>query len=82
MFNNNNNNDDNECFDNLSYLADDEAYASLYYDLLFNWHKYYQYYLDGTLEEKLKKIYNPEDIKLASLFLEEKGQSLTRSKNN
>ena len=77
-----NNNDNNEVFDDLSYLADDEAYASLYYDLLFNWHKYYQYYLDGTLEEKLKKIYNPEDIKLASLFLEEKGKSLTRSKNN
>lgn len=77
-----NNNDNNEVFDDLSYLVDDEVYASLYYDLLFNWHKYYQYYLDGTLEEKLKKIYNPEDIKLASLFLEEKGQSLTRSKNN
>ena len=53
-----------------------ELYRSLGYDI----EKLYKYLENGTLEDKLNKSYNSEDIQLAKAFLEENGPTLIKRK--
>lgn len=50
----------------------------LYYSLGYDIEKLYKYLENGTLEDKLSKSYNSEDIQLAKNFLEENGPSLIK----
>ena len=55
-------------------------YLNLYYNLGYNIEKYYKYYEQGKLDDKLKKQYNNEDINLAIEYLQEKGPTLVKKK--
>lgn len=57
-------------------------YLSLFYDLGYNSDKYYKYYEQGILEEKLKKHYDEDGIQAAKKYLEEKGPVLSKKRNN
>ena len=52
----------------------------LYYSLGYDIEKLYKYLENGTLEDKLNKSYNSEDIQLAKAFLEENGPTLIKRK--
>lgn len=62
--------------DDLQQLKVLRDYLNLYYNLGFNGEKYYQYYQDGKLDEKLQKYYSDTGIQLAKEYIEEKGPSL------
>ena len=53
-------------------------YIELYYSLGYDIEKLYIHLKNGTLEDKLSKSYNSEDIQLAKAFLEENGPKLIK----
>ena len=67
--------------DDLEKLKALKSYLNLYYDLGYNGEKYYKYYLQGKLDNKLCKYYNDIGIELAKEYLEEKGHTLVKKKN-
>lgn len=57
-----------------------KSYLSLYFDLGYNVEKYFSYYQQGKLDEKLGKCYTDTDIGIAKEYLEEKGPTLVKRK--
>lgn len=71
--------------DSIEELKKLRSYINLYYDLGYNEKKYYNYYGQGKLNNKLKKEYSEQGIKLANEYFEEKGPVLKiiyRKKDN
>ena len=62
--------------DSIEELKKLRSYINLYYDLGYNEKKYYNYYGQGKLNNKLKKEYSEQGIKLANEYFEEKGPVL------
>ena len=67
--------------DDLEILKILESWLNLYYDLGYDGEKYYKYYLQGKLDDKLGEYYNKTGINAAKRYLEEKGPTLVKSKN-
>ena len=67
--------------DDLEVLKILESWLNLYYDLGYDGEKYYKYYLQGKLDDKLGEYYNKTGINAAKRYLEEKGPTLVKSKN-
>ena len=61
-------------------LAALQNLSNVYYDLGYNDEKYYRYYQQGKLKERLQGKYSEEEIELAKKFLEEKGPTLVKKK--
>ncbi len=55
-------------------------YLSFYFNLGYNVRKYYRYYQQGLLDEKLKKSFTPDGIEAAKEYLEEKGPTLAKTR--
>ena len=68
--------------DDLEKLRAVKSWLSLYYDLGYDGEKYYGYYEKGKLDAKLGKYYNEKGIEAAKEYLEEKGPTLVKQKNN
>lgn len=64
----------------LEKLKTFKSWLNLYYDLGYNGEKYYKYYFQGKLDDKLSKHYNNTGIEVAKEYLEEKGPSLVKRK--
>lgn len=58
-----------------------KQFLELSYNLGYNEDKYFRYYQNGELENKLKKFCNEEEIQLANDYFQEKGPILTRRKD-
>lgn len=59
-----------------------KGYLNLYFDLGYNGEKYFRYYQQGKLDDKLRKYYTDSDIEVAKEYLEEKGPTLIKNKKN
>ncbi len=68
--------------DDLEKLKALKSYLNLYYDLGYNGEKYYKYYLQGKLDNKLCKYYNDVGIELAKEYLEEKVSTLVKKEES
>lgn len=55
-------------------------YLSLYFDLGYNGERYFRYYQQGKLDDKLGKYYTDTGIEVAKEYLEEKGPTLVKRK--
>lgn len=62
----------------LQYLEALKSYLKLYSDLGYNYEKYYHFYQEGQLDQKLEKLYSVKNIKLAKEYFEEKGPTLIK----
>ena len=67
--------------EDLEELKALKSCLDLYYDLGYNGEKYYKYYLQGKLDNKLGRYYNDTGIEAAKEYLEEKGPTLVKKKN-
>lgn len=66
----------------LERLKTFEGWLNLYYDLGYNGEKYYQYYQQGKLDDKLGTYYTDVGIEIAKEYLEEKGPTLVKRRKN
>lgn len=57
-----------------------EDYTRFYYDMGYNDEKYYKYYQNGKIEDKLGKCYTDDGIQLAMDYFKEKSPVLVRKK--
>ncbi len=64
--------------DDLKVLEDFKNLRQLYFDLGYNGEKYYKYYQNGILDNKLGEYYTEDGIEIAKQYLEEKGPTLTK----
>ena len=64
--------------DDIEKLKLLKSWLKLVYDLGYNSKKYYKYYLQGKLDDKLGKYYTDAGIKVAKEYLEEKGPTLVK----
>lgn len=62
----------------LQYLESLKSYLNLYSDLGYNYEKYYRFYQEGQLDQKLEKLYSVKNIQLAKEYFKEKGPTLTK----
>lgn len=76
--NNTNNRFESVEVNDLEKLRILKNWLNLYYDLGYNEKKYYKYYLQGKLDNKLDKLYNNTEIQIAKKHLEEKGPILVK----
>ena len=59
-----------------------KSYLGLYFDLGYNEEKYFRYYQQDKLDEKLGEQYTVAGIEIAKKYLKEKGPTLVKRKNN
>ena len=64
----------------LQQLENLKNYLQLYYDLGYNYKKYYKYFKKDKLAKKLEKDYTSRGIQLAMKYMENKDKSLTLNK--
>ena len=57
-----------------------KSYLSLYFDLGYNVEKYFRYYQQSKLDEKLRKYYTDRGLEVAKEYLKEKGPTLVKKK--
>ena len=66
--------------DDKKQLQTLKQYLNFYYDLGYNEEKYFKYYQQGKLDDKLRKRYNDTGVEAAKEYLEEKGPTLVKRK--
>ena len=67
--------------DDKEKLAELKSDSDFYYNLGYNENKYFKYYQQGRLDDKLQNDYNDAEIKKVEKYLEEKGTTLVKNHN-
>ena len=67
--------------DDKAKLAESKSNSDFYYNVGYNENKYFKYYQQGRLNDKLQKDYNDAEIKKVEEYLEEKGPKFLKKHN-